>query len=255
MIRDSEIEMNIYSMLSNEVTTKKIIYAIVIVAHLLVGLFCWSINCYFYFIIPSGCILSMFLASYCWLGCKAKKANLRFLFYFHNHENQKKECLSNFKYALLITLLINFVLLLTTTVVINIMNLNKNYSFIALLGVLLTYGLFEYYRFTIGEIMALIGMHKACNKSEHLKQAVMKHLDFKYQNINNFLYNINRSNFNDCEIQSFCDHQIIVSLEKSCVFIPQKLPINALKLYLKENDLEIELLTKDDLIVLEMFSY
>lgn len=248
-------KMKIYSMLSNEVTTKKIVYAIVIAAHLLVGLFCWSIDRNFYFIIPSICILSAFFSSFCWLDYKAKKSNLRFLFYFHNSENKKKEYLSNFKYILLITLLINFVLLLTTTVVNNLMNLEKHYSLLALLGVLLAYGLFEYYRFTIREIMALVGMHKACNKSEHLKQGVMKHLDFKYQNVNNFLYNINRSNFNDCEIYSFCDHQIIVSLEKSCVFIPKKLPINALKSYLKENDLSIELLTKDDLLVLEMFSY
>lgn len=248
-------KMKIYSMLSNEVTTKKIVYSIVISAHLLVALFCWIIDRSFYFIIPSICILSAFFSSFCWLDYKAKKSNLRFLFYFHNTENKKKEYLSNFKYILLITLLINFVLLLTTTVVNNLMNLEKHYSLLALLGVLLTYGLFEYYRFTIREIMALVGMHKACNKSEHLKQGVMKHLDFKYQNVNNFLYNINRSNFNDCEIYSFCDHQIIVSLEKACVFIPKKLPINALKSYLKENDSSIELLTKDDLLVLEMFSY
>jgi hypothetical protein len=242
-------------MLSNEVTTKKIVYAIVIAAHLLVGLFCWSINRSFDFIIPSVVVLSAFFASFCWLGYKAKKYNLRFLFYFHNLEDQKKEYVSNFKYILLITLLINFVLLLTTTVVINLIYLDKKYAFLVLLGVLLGYGIFEYYRFTMREIMALVGMHNACNKSDELKKNAMNKLDFKYQDINSFLYNINRSNFNDCEIYSFCDHQIIVSLEKACVFIPKKLPINALKSYLKENDLEIESLTKDDLLVLEMFSY
>lgn len=249
-----EPEMNIYSMLSNELTTKKIIYAAVIVVHLIVALFCWAIDSSFYFVLPSLCIASLFFIAFTLLDKKAKKANLRFLFYFYNRENKKKELISNLKYLLLMTLLINLILLFATLVVINFMLLDKNYLLLILLGSLLSYGLFEYYRFTITEIMGLVGVNKACKNNKELKKEVMTKLDLNYSDIESFLYNINRSAFNDCEIYSFCNHQLIISLENGYVFMPKKVPIQTLKTYLKENNIIIESLTKEDLLVMEMFS-
>jgi len=246
--------MTIYSMLSNELSTKKIIYATVIVAHLIVALFCWAMDSSFCFVIPSLCIATLFFIAFIRLDKKAKTLNLRFLFYFYNRENKKKELLSNLKYLLLMTLLINLILLFATLVVINFMLLDKNYLLLILLGSLLSYGLFEYYRFTITEIMSLVGMNKACNNNKELKKAVMIKLDLNYADIENFLYSINRSAFNDCEIYSFCNHQLIISLENGYVFMPKKVPIHTLKTYLKENNVVIESLTKEDLLVMEMFS-
>jgi hypothetical protein len=250
-----ETAMNIYSMLINELSTKKIIYATVIVAHLIVALFCWVIDSSFYFVIPSLCIATIFFTSFSLLNKKSKKTNLRFLFYFYNRENKKKELISNLKYLLLMTLLINLILLFSTLVVINFMLFDKNYLLLILLGSLLSYGLFEYYRFTITEIMSLVGMNKACNNNKELKQEVMKKLDLNYSDIESFLYNINRSAFNDCEIYSFCNHQLIISLENGYVFMPRKVPIQTFKTYLKENNIVIEALTKEDILVMEMFSY
>lgn len=249
-----EPTMNIYSMLSNELTTKKIIYATMIVVHLIVALFCWAIDASFYFVIPSLCVATLFFTAFTLLDKKSKKSNLRFLFYFYNRENKKKDLVSNLKYLWLITLLINLILLCATLVVINFMLLDKNYLLLILLGSLLSYGLFEYYRFTITEIMSLVGMNKACNNNKELKNEVMRKLDLNYSDMESFLYNINRSAFNDCEIYSFCNHQLIISLENGCVFMPKKVPIQTLKTYLKDNNVVIESLTKEDLLVMEMFS-
>ena len=249
-----EHNMNIYSMLSNELITKKIIYAAVIVAHLMIALFCWLIDAHFYFVIPSLSVAILFFIAFTLLERKTKKANFLFLFNFYNLENKKKELRSNLKYLLLMTLLIYLILLFTSLVVSNLIHFDKNYPLLVLLGVLLAYGLFEYYRFTITEIMGLIAINKASNKHKALKEDMMLHVGLRYEDIENFLYNLNHSSCTDPEIYSFSNHQLTVSLQHNYVFTPKKVTIKAFKTYLKENDLSIESLTKEDLIILEMFS-
>lgn len=246
--------MNRYSILSNELTTKKIIYATVIMVHFIVALFCWAIDSSFYFVIPSLCIATLFFTVFSLLDKKSKKANLQFLFYFYKQENKKKVLVSNLKYLLLITLLINLILLFATLVAINFMLLNRNYPLLILLGSLLAYGLFEYYRFTITEIMGVLDVNKVCNRNKELKKEVMAKLDLNYSDIESFLYNINRLAFNDYEIYSFCNHQLIISIENGYVLMPRKVPIQILKTYLKENNIVIESLTKEDILIIEMLS-
>lgn len=246
--------MNLYSILSNEITTKKIIYAIIIAIHCIFGFVCWSFDSNSYFILPSICIATAFFLAFTIVGNKAKKSNLKFLFYFHGLDIKKKEFLSNFKYVFLITLLINLILLFTSLVVVNIINFDKNYPLLFFLGVLLFYGIFEYYRFTITEIMGLLSLNKTCNNNKLLKEDLMTKIELRYADIDNFTYNINRSCLNECEIYSFCHHQLVISLEKGFVFTPKKVSIPMLKSYLKENDTVIEKLTAEDILILEMLS-
>lgn len=246
--------MNRYSILSNELTTKKIIYATVILAHILIALLCFLIDVRFSFILPSLSLATLFFIAFTLLERKAKRDNMRFLFYFYNFERQKKELRSNFKYLLLITLLIYFILLFTSLVLFNLNISDKNYPLFILLSVLLLYGIFEFYRFKITQIMCLITINKACNKSKELKETTMLLLGVKYENLENFFYNINYDSFYEPEIYSLCNSQLIISLQNSCVFTPKKIPINMFISYLKENDMGIEALTKEDILIIEMLS-
>jgi hypothetical protein len=246
--------MNRYSILSNELTTKKIIYATVILAHILIALLCLCIEVRFSFILPSLSLATIFFIAFTLLERKAKRDNMRFLFYFYNFERQKKELFSNFKYLLLITLLIYFILLFTSLVLFNLNISDKNYPLFILLSVLLLYGIFEFYRFTITQIMCLITINKACNKSKELKETTMLRLGVKYENLENFFYNLNYDSFYEPEIYSLCNSQLIISLQNSYVFTPKKIPINMFISYLKENDMGIEALTKEDILIIEMLS-
>lgn len=242
-------------MLSNELTTKKIVYATVILAHILIALLCLLIEVRFSFILPSLSLATLFFISFTLLERKAKRYNMRFLFYFYNLENKKKEFLSNFKNLLLMTLLIYFIILLISLVISNLNISDKNYPLFILLSVILLYGLFEFYRFTITQIMCLITINKACNNNKELKETMMRRIGVKYENIENFFYNINYDSFHEPEIYSFCNNKLIISLQKNCVFTPKKIPINMFISYLKENDMGIEALTKEDILIMEMFSY
>lgn len=246
--------MNIYSILSNELTTKKIIYAIITALHFIFIAIYWTFNTNPYFITPSLCISTSFLLAFSWLEYKANKVNLRFIFHFHNLEDKRKELVSNFKYLLLITILMTSIFLLTAMMISYHMDIKKNYMLLSILGIILLYGIFEYYRFTIKEIMGVLAIKKACRMNKNIKSEIIGKIGLKYQNLENFIFIINHSQFNYCEVYSFHHKNITISLEYACVYTPKKIPIKTFLSYLKESDTCIESLTAEDILTIEMFS-
>lgn len=222
--------------------------------HLIFILVCWINDTSAYFIIPSLSIVMAFLLTFSWLDYKAKKVNLRFLFHFHNLEDKRKEFVSNFKYLLLITILITSMFLLTAMTINYHIDIKKNYILISILGAILLYGLFEYYRFTTREVMGILAIKKACLMHNQIKSEMIAKMDLKYQNIENFTFIINHSQFNDCEIYSFYHKNITISLEYACVYTPKKIPIKTFLSYLNESNLCVESLTAEDILTIEMFS-
>lgn len=133
-------------------------------------------------------------------------------------------------------------------------DISKNHVLFTISAAIFCYGIFEYYRFTVKEIMGILAIKKACMMNHKIKSEMIAKIDLKYKNLENFVFVINHSQFNYCEIYSFYHKNITISLEYACVFTPKKIPIKTFLTYLKESDLCIESLTAEDILTIEMFS-